>query len=295
VMVTLAYLGGEGMAGSPGRLRCVFEVGYGTIYECIDRVITALSSLRKQFIYWPEGNEQKEISSRIQDRHGFPNCIGIIDGTLFPLHDKPITNGEDYFSRKSIYAIHGLIVCDDVGSIRNFIVGWPGCVHDNRVWSRSKMNTVRDNFFSKKQYLLGDSAFSSSPVMVSSYKCPPRGVLSAENEFFNDKLAKVRIKSEHCIGMLKARFPYLKNVRMRLETSNDMKRFITIFTTAAILHNMLRDDSSAFDYEEKRDNEDDDDNLDYVIDENDEMLQGFHHNGQRREEIKAFLMELYGH
>ena len=35
------------------------------------------------------------------------NCIGLIDGTLFPLAFAPMVNGEDYYTRKGDYAIKG--------------------------------------------------------------------------------------------------------------------------------------------------------------------------------------------
>ena len=35
-----------------------------------------------------------------QKAHGFVNCIGLIDGTLFPLAYVPMVNGEDYYTRK---------------------------------------------------------------------------------------------------------------------------------------------------------------------------------------------------
>jgi len=51
-------------------------------------------------------------------------------------------------------------------------------------------------FLSNKEYLLGDSAFSASSVMVPAFK-------KGQNANFNKKLAKVRIKSEHCIRLIK--------------------------------------------------------------------------------------------
>jgi len=38
---------------------------------------------------------------------------------------------------------------------------WTGNVHDNRVWSNSEIHLVRDKYFDQKEYLLGDSAFST--------------------------------------------------------------------------------------------------------------------------------------
>ena len=37
---------------------------------------------------------------RIRKVHGFVNCVGLIDGTLFPLAFAPTVNGEEYYTRK---------------------------------------------------------------------------------------------------------------------------------------------------------------------------------------------------
>ena len=36
---------------------------------------------------------------------GFPGCIGIVDGTLILLMDKPLRNGWAYLFRKKFYAV----------------------------------------------------------------------------------------------------------------------------------------------------------------------------------------------
>ena len=49
------------------------------------------------------------ISSRIKHAHSFVNCVGLIDGTLFPLAFAPSQNLEDYFTGKGNYAIKGYL------------------------------------------------------------------------------------------------------------------------------------------------------------------------------------------
>jgi len=41
--------------------------------------------------------------------------------------------------------------------------------------------------------------------------------LKAENEFFNNKLSSAQIKSEHCIGLIKNRFPCLRGLNVRIK------------------------------------------------------------------------------
>ena len=137
------------------------------------------------------------------------NCIGLIDGTLFPLAFAPMVNGEDYYTRKGDYAIKGLVICDNTARITWVEMGWPGSVHDNRFWANSEIYLNTDMYFDQKEYLLGYSEFSASAVMIPAFKKGHNSNLSEEKRFFYPKLAKVRIKSEKCIGLLKAWFQHL--------------------------------------------------------------------------------------
>jgi len=114
-----------------------------------------------------------------------------------------MVNGEDYYTRKGGYAIKGLVICDNTARITWVEMGWPGSVHDNRFWANSEIYLNTDMYFDQKEYLLWDS------VMIPAFKKGHNSNLSEEQRFFYTKLAKVRIKSENCIGLLKAWFQHL--------------------------------------------------------------------------------------
>ena len=75
-------------------------ISKGAVNECVMWASSSILKLQKRVISWPEGEEQKRISARISKAHGFVNCVGLIDGTLFPLAFAPMLKGEDYFTRK---------------------------------------------------------------------------------------------------------------------------------------------------------------------------------------------------
>jgi len=116
---------------------------------------------------------------------------------------------------------------------------WPGSVHDNRVWSNSEIYLGRDKYFYHKEYLLGDSAFSTSAVMIPAFKNGHNRSLSEEKRFFNTKLAKVRIKSEHCIGLLKAGLQWLWGFQRVIGEKSDLDAIFKLTMCACILHNLL--------------------------------------------------------
>ena len=101
----------------------------------------------------------------IKATSGFPFCIGFIDGTLFPLEEKPSKDGEDYYSRKGKYGLVGLIVCDDQKRIRHIYTDWPGCAHDARVFENSPLALNTQQFFTVGQYLFADCGYKPSPVL----------------------------------------------------------------------------------------------------------------------------------
>jgi hypothetical protein len=185
LLVLLKYYGSQGNGGSDISLSTFFGVGAGTIQDYRDRALEALLSLEEKAYFWPKQLERQQTARRIQQQYYFPNCVGFIDGTLLPLEFKPVLHGENYLSRKKFYAITMLIVCDDLCRILYYHIGWPGSVHDNRVWRTCKLNCKSPEFFSDKEYLLGDSAFTPSMILVPSFKClAGQGMTADQTEHF---------------------------------------------------------------------------------------------------------------
>jgi hypothetical protein len=98
--------------------------------------------------------------------------------------------------------------------------------------------------FERAEFIIGDSAFNPSKRMISAYKRNAgESCLKAENEFFNTKMSSARFKSEHCIGLIKNRFPCLRGLNVRIKKPRDVKKVVQIFTACIILHNLLLSES----------------------------------------------------
>jgi len=188
--------------------------------------------VQKQVIKWLNEEERKIFSARIRKTHGFVNCVGLIDGTLFPLAFIPTLNVEDYFTRKGNYAFKGLFIFDDAAKITWIEMGWPSSVHNNQVWSNSDVYLSKDKYFNNKEYLLDDSAFSVSLVMVPAFK-KGHNPDSKERKYFNTKLAKVRIKNEHCIGLWDLWYN-ISTLNLRHSFSNFKRSFSTFKCTHSL-------------------------------------------------------------
>jgi hypothetical protein len=202
-------------------------------------VTKALLSMKKEVVYWPDQEERKDMKNRLCTT-GFRHCVGIIDGTLIELEKKPRKYPECYYSRKSSYALNVMVVCDDRKRITYYYAGWPGSAHDNRVWRNSKLFLNRVKYFSNLEYLLGDSAYSSSMIMVQAFKKRMQAsTLPVEQMLFNTLLAKVRISSEHCIGILKGRFPCLKKNNIELKSGKaEVKELVNLIGACIVIHNL---------------------------------------------------------
>jgi DDE superfamily endonuclease len=242
LMVFLKFLGTEGTGGSNTNQRHTFRIGYGTSGVYRKRVMRAILSLRDDFVSWPDEKERVQIAREIHTLYDFPHCVGIADDTLFPLAFEPQTDdAPDYFGRKYGYSISTMVICDHKRRIRYYLSGYPGSAHDNnRVFRGTALKKSPSDFFGETQYIIGDSAFENDWFIVAAYKKSAGQELEEDHEKFNSKMAKLRIISEHCIGMLKGRFPWLRSIR--LQVTNDVRSLRTILQfldASVILHNML--------------------------------------------------------
>ena len=151
-------------------------------------------------------------------------------------------DGEDYFSRKGRYGIAGIIICDNHKRIRYIYTGWPGCAHDARIFKNSTLACQPDRFFSGQEYLLADSGFNPSTQIIPAFKRPSNSNLADDKAQFNFKLSSIRVKVEHCIGILKGWFQSLKGLRTVIKEEKDVKRLVYWIRACCVLHNLVLQD-----------------------------------------------------
>jgi len=97
--------------------------------------------------------------------------------------------------------------------------------------------------------------------MVPAFKKGPNANLSEEQKYFNTKLAKVQIKSEHCIRLLKARFQHVQGLRRVISSKNGLTVILQIIMCACILHNLLINHAIPQDWMEEITETEDDEEL----------------------------------
>jgi hypothetical protein len=109
------------------------------IIEAINR------TLLRKFIKWPDANEYAEISTQFSDMKTtpFPDIIGAIDGTHIRI-DPPNNNPNAYYKRKKCHSIILQAVCKHDLTFININTGWPGRVHDAKVFRNSTIFEIGD-------------------------------------------------------------------------------------------------------------------------------------------------------
>jgi len=255
--------------------------------------------LKDEYVNWPDECEREEIQQRIMEQYLFPNCVGIIDGTLFPLFFKPdCIDAPDYFGRKCCYSLSVPIICDDKKRIRYYVAGWAGCTHDNRIWKNTEVCIHAEQYFSRMQYLLGDSAYECSDHMVAAYRNYDNTPLAREEELFNSAMASPRVLSEHTIGILKGRFPWLQSIRNKITADDPQSKYRILSTIGVciILHNYLIDETipDEFMYED----EDKSTLISQPPPPEDELNQPVPEWGPsdtRRQQLRNYILELRDH
>ncbi|KAL3681456.1 hypothetical protein R1sor_024412 [Riccia sorocarpa] len=179
-----------------------------------NRVMTAIESAMGHEIAWPD-RQERAVNSAHFTGLGFPGCIGLVDSTLLKLSQRPRDDGETYFDRKMPGSCHDLT-----------------CLRRSLLWGRLGSAQLFDN----GQYLLGDSGYIPLDRLVCSYK---RTGDDMDKVDFNTCIVHARVGNEHCIGILKARWHSLKEIRMQLRNPAENAHVIRWIRCCFILHNFL--------------------------------------------------------
>ncbi|VEN56206.1 unnamed protein product [Callosobruchus maculatus] len=217
-----------------------FDVTISKLHNIIQTVSLCLSNMASSVITWPSLEEKQQVIADFTNL-GFPNVIGCIDGTHIQI-DKPATDHESYINRKKFYSIQMQSVCDSNRKLTDIFIGYPGSVHDARVFRNSPLHhTLQEKCGT--EIILADSAYPCLRHMLTPYR--DNGNVTPVERNFNKKLSECRITIEHTFGMLKQRFRQLYHLKLR--KIDDICHFIR---ACCVLHNMALFDGFEIDPED---------------------------------------------
>ena len=194
---------------------------------------SGLKHISSEIICWPTGRYLREVCDTFHKMKGMNGCIGAIDGTHINIKG-PSFCGENYINRKGYHSMVLQCVVDSKYKFTDCYVGFPGSVHDARVFNNSdlgvKMETDPINIFPDDTFIIGDSAYPLTPHLLTPYK--ENGYLNETQENYNYVQSATRNIVERAFALLKSRFARLKHVEM-----NKIEDICLIILSACVLHN----------------------------------------------------------
>ena len=113
----------------------LFGVGKSTVCEIVN---DTCQQIDYQNMSKFKGERLKEVLDGFETTKGFPQAVGAIDGTHIPII-RPEQSPADYYNRKGYYSILMQAVVDFRGIFMDVCIGWPGKVHDARMFANSEL------------------------------------------------------------------------------------------------------------------------------------------------------------
>ena len=117
----------------------LFGLGRSTVGEIVIETCDAIAMhLLPQYVFIPQGDKLREIVEEFETYWGFPQAVGAIDGSHIPII-RPDESASDYYNRKGYYSVIMQAMVDFRGLFMDVYIGWPGKVHDARVFANSSI------------------------------------------------------------------------------------------------------------------------------------------------------------
>lgn len=183
---------------------------------------------------------------------------GAIDDSYIKI-DKPLQDKDSYVNRKQFFSIILQGVVDHNKKFLDVCIGYPGSVHDARVFRESlvfdRLNILcggmykdyyisicefhiiltfyihyNNRYFSEGGYLLRDSAYPCLSNLIVPYR--DNGHLTRAQTNFNIRLSSCRVV-ENAFGCLKQKFRQLYHIKLR-----NIIRLVQVIHACCILHNL---------------------------------------------------------
>ena len=117
----------------------LFAVSKTSMCRIVHDVCTAIvKTLLRHYIKFPRGDQLslRDTVTGFRERWGFPQCAGSVDGTHIPII-APTEYHADYHYRKWWYSMIMKATVDHQCRFTDIYIGWPGKVHDARVFAKS--------------------------------------------------------------------------------------------------------------------------------------------------------------
>ncbi|XP_072151744.1 uncharacterized protein [Setaria viridis] len=237
------------MVGAPQSVRQAenrLERSLETVHHNFDKVLKCIIKLAADIIKLLDP-EFRTMHRRLQNPRFFPhfnNCIGAIDGTHIPVV-VPSNKVVQHLCRKGFTTQNVLAVCDFDLRFTFVLAGWPGSVHDMRVFNDAT-DKYKDMFPHPPpgKFYLVDSGYPNRPGYLAPYKGTKYHLLEFRQgpmpkgmkETFNFAHSSLKNCVERSFGVLKMKWRILLKV-----PSYPIPKQSQIIVACMALHNFIRE------------------------------------------------------
>ena len=129
-----------------------FGTTRGNAHYVIMTTCQVIANRLTDFVIWPKKEELSDLSAGFD----FPNAIGIIDTTPIEIK-QPLQQLAAYTNYKKKTVVKVQAVCDSKNRFIDVSIGWPGSLHDSRIYELSSLSGVIDKKLQgTPYYILGD-------------------------------------------------------------------------------------------------------------------------------------------
>lgn len=216
-----------------------FNVTYSSVYRCFMRTCRALQCLSAEKIKWPTGAWANEVMQGFEKIKGFPRVLGAVDGCHIEIKaPQEKYHPLSYLNRKRDYSVILQAVCDHTLRFTDIVSGWPGSVHDARVFRNSPLYEASEILFDGDSRILGDAAYPLHRWILTPYK--DNGNLTERHKKYNFVHSNTRQTIERAFGLLKGKWR-----RLRFLDNTKLEDIPTVITAACTLHNMCIENNEA--------------------------------------------------
>nr|XP_051230392.1 protein ALP1-like [Lolium perenne] len=234
-----------GAPGSNSQAADRFERSVSTVSKKFHHVLDCVDRMAGDYIT-PNDPTFTQVHDKLKQPRFWPHfkdAIGAIDGTHIPVQVAE-KDKIKYTNRKGFTSQNVLAICDFDMRFTFAVPGWPGSVHDTRVWTDARPRFHNYPHPPHGKYYLVDSGYPNrtgylAPFKEQRYHVPDFQGAPPQNmqEKFNHLHSSLRNAIERAFGVLKLKWRILLSIPHYHDPLTQTK----IITACMCLHNFIRD------------------------------------------------------
>lgn len=197
-----------------------------TMCQHVLKVSKELAQSHREYIKFPE--QLAATKAVFQGIGNFPGVVGCVDCTHVPIQLPSVENGENFRNRKGYFSLNVQVIGGPNLEIFDIVTGWPGSVHDSRIFNNSQV-CGRFQREEMRGIILGDSGYAQNAFLFTPLLNPA----TPQEERYNVAHKKTRNSVERLFGNWKRRFACL-----RRKLANSPLTCTYIVTACAVLQNI---------------------------------------------------------